>query len=93
MRHDEFKIWRKGANEKGMEFWMSQCKWRVTDVGKRTVAAINISAHDHPSWYIGPPYAVVEVVIDEDDMPVCFLTEEEDRENFEHEGWLSGVKA
>jgi hypothetical protein len=26
-------------------------------------------------------------------MPVCFLTEEEDRENFEHEGWLSGVKA
>ena len=31
---------------------------------------------DDPSWFIGPPYAVVEYVFDEYDMPGCSLDNE-----------------
>lgn len=30
---------------------------------------------DDPSWLNGPPYAVVEVVFDEDDLADCYRTE------------------
>jgi len=32
---------------------------------------------DDPRWLNGPPYAVVELVFDEDDLPGCYRTEEE----------------
>ena len=32
---------------------------------------------DDPSWLNGPPYAVAELVFDEDDLPGCFRTEAE----------------
>lgn len=34
---------------------------------------------DDPSWLNGPPYAVAEVVFDEDDLAVCYRTEAEMR--------------
>ena len=34
---------------------------------------------DDPSWLNGPPYAVAEVVFDEDDMAGCYRTEAEIR--------------
>lgn len=60
----------------GTEFSNSVGDWRVTDVGLRTIIAINISIHkDDPSWYNGPPYAVPEVVFDEDDLEGMEITD------------------
>jgi hypothetical protein len=85
-----FESWKIGA-----EFWMSGSRYRVTDVGSRTIAAICIDLpievvvagaagptrtemRDDPSWFNGPPYAVVEHVMDEDDLQVCYLEKPED---------------
>ena len=57
MRHEEFKI--------GMEFNVENARFRCTDIGTRTIIAINITDHDDLTWYNGPPYAVVEHVFDE----------------------------
>jgi hypothetical protein len=62
MKHSDFSI--------GMEFWMSDNRWRCTDIGTRTVIAINLDKDD-PSWYNGPPYAVAEAVLDENDIEAC----------------------
>jgi hypothetical protein len=60
MKHSDFKI--------GREFLTASGRWRCTDVGKRTIAAIKLD-HDHdPHWYNGPPYAVLEHVFDEYDI-------------------------
>jgi len=60
MKHSDFKIGREFLTETG--------RWRCTDVGTRTIAAIKLD-HDHdPSWYNGPPYAVLESVFDEYDI-------------------------
>ena len=49
----------------GIEFFCSDRKWRCTDVGTRIITAICISEHgDDPTWFNGPPYAVVESVFD-----------------------------
>src|ERR1700761_889303 len=58
----------------GLEFWMSGCRWHCTDVGSSLVLAIKLNYDDDPSWYDGPPYAVVEHAIDEDDIETCSLT-------------------
>lgn len=68
MKHEDFKI--------GLEFWMSGNKWRVTDIGTRTIIAIKLDQSD-PSWYNGPPYAVPESVLDEDDQPACAINSED----------------
>jgi len=62
VRHSDFRI--------GMEFLMSDARWRCTDIGKRTVIAIKLNAPD-VSWYNGPPYAVAECVLDEYDLDAC----------------------
>jgi hypothetical protein len=36
---------------------------------------------DNPSWLNGPPYAVDEIVFDENDLPACFGTEAESKED------------
>lgn len=64
MRHQDFSI--------GCEFYMGDKRWRCTDVGTRTVAAICLDKDD-VSWYAGPPYAVFEFVIDENDFGGCTL--------------------
>jgi len=42
---------------------------------------LELHLSDDPSWLVGPPYAVVERVFDEYDLPICVLTEE----GIEHE--------
>jgi hypothetical protein len=55
----------------GLEFiGPTGLKWRCTDIGTRTVAAINL-VHEDPAWYRGPPYIIREVVLDEKDMEAC----------------------
>lgn len=63
MRHPEFKI--------GMEFMMNGARWRCTDVGTRIIAAIKLDRADDTAWYNGPPYAVAEYCLDEDDFEAC----------------------
>jgi hypothetical protein len=60
MKHSHFKI--------GTEFLTETGRWRCTDVGKRTIAAIKLDHDDDPAWYNGPPYAVLEQVFDEYDL-------------------------
>ena len=55
----------------GCEFLTAAGRWRCTDIGKRTIAAIRLDHDDDPSWYAGPPYAVVETVFDEYDFEGC----------------------
>ncbi|HZC56280.1 MAG TPA: hypothetical protein VE396_09590 [Xanthobacteraceae bacterium] len=55
----------------GCEFLTASGRWRCTDVGKRTIAAIRLNHDDDPSWYNGPPYAVTETVFDEYDFEGC----------------------
>jgi hypothetical protein len=42
-------------------------RWKVTDIGTRTVIAIPIKE----GWMEGPPYAQAEIVFNEDDLTVC----------------------
>lgn len=64
MRHHDFVI--------GLEFYTAAGRWRCTDIGTRVVVAIRLDAPDD-SWYQGPPYAVAESVLDENDLAGCAL--------------------
>ncbi len=68
MDHSDFKI--------DMTFWMSGAQWRCTDVGTRTVCAIKIDDREDQSWFFGPPYAVDERCLDENDIEACTLENE-----------------
>jgi hypothetical protein len=63
MKHSDFYI--------GCEFLTGSGRWRCTDVGKRTIAAIRLDYDNDPSWYNGPPYAIVEDVFDEFSIEGC----------------------
>lgn len=83
MNHSDFTI--------GLEFHTCTGQvWRCTDVGTRTILAIEVYAPPIPfddgskkrfdkdeSWFVGPPYAVPEVVFDEIDIRAAYRTEEE----------------
>lgn len=63
VKHSDFRL--------GMEFEVSGLnRFRVTDLGTRVVVAICLTQHD-PSWFRGPPYAIPEMVFDENDFPAC----------------------
>jgi hypothetical protein len=62
----------------GLEFYTANRRWRCTDMGTRTIIAIALDAADE-SWYHGPPYAVSEVVFDEDDFAGMSVSAEEVR--------------
>ncbi len=64
MTKDDFQI--------GLEFYTATGKWRCTDIGTRSIAAIKLDKTDE-SWYNGPPYAVAESVFDEYDQDGCSL--------------------
>ncbi|SFV37513.1 hypothetical protein SAMN04488557_3201 [Hyphomicrobium facile] len=64
MDHSDFKI--------GATFWMSGAQWRCTDVGTRTVSAIKLDGRSE-DWFCGPPYAVAEYCLDENDIEGCSL--------------------
>jgi len=59
MNHSEFVI--------GTDFICDNHIWRVTDIGTRTIIAIQFLE----GWMNGPPYAVHEFVFDENDQPGC----------------------
>jgi hypothetical protein len=68
MRKEQFKI--------GNKFFTLAGIWRCTDIGTRTIAAIQIHDFSQPkqkdeSCFIGPPYAVEEYVFDENDFGGC----------------------
>jgi antitoxin ParD1/3/4 len=62
MEHADFHV--------GMEFLTATGRWRVTDIGIRTVIAIKLDQTD-PLNYNGPPYSIVESVFDEYDFGGC----------------------
>jgi antitoxin ParD1/3/4 len=62
MEHADFQI--------GMEFLTAAGRWRVTDIGTRTVIAIKLDQTD-PRNYNGPPFSIVEHVFDECDFGGC----------------------
>lgn len=69
MNHNAFLI--------GHSFFTATGTWRCTDVGTRTIAAIRIAGAGVPedsSWFDGPPYAVAEIVFDENDQMGCSET-------------------
>ena len=66
MEHGDFAI--------GKEFQTTTGVWRCTDIGTRTIIAIKVSGRDDQSWLNGPPYAVAEMVFDEDDLDGCWVT-------------------
>ena len=74
MKKSEFKI--------GEDFYTEAGKWRCTDVGTRTIAAIQLN-QDNPQNYNGPPYSIVEYVFDEYDLDGCSLDETEFEDNIE----------
>ena len=67
---------RSAVFEIGKEFFSRSGRWLCTDIGSRTVTVIKKDMPDD-RWYAGPPYAVAEVVFDEDDMGGCVATYEE----------------
>ena len=71
MKHSDFWI--------GREFFTEAGRWRCTDVGMRTIAAIRLDLDHDPSWYEGPPYGIIEHVFDEDEIEGCEPTPAERR--------------
>lgn len=66
MKHSDFFL--------GLEFLgPAGFRWRCTDLGQRTILAIQLDRED-PHWYEGPPYIAKEVVFDEQEIEHCHLT-------------------
>ncbi|MCF7221613.1 hypothetical protein [Marilutibacter chinensis] len=58
MRLDEFEI--------GLEFMTcTGQRWRCTDIGRRTILAIELLPDLDEAWFSGPPYALPEMCFDE----------------------------
>jgi hypothetical protein len=76
-------------------------QWRCTDIGTRTILAIEIKPDLGEAWFSGPPFAVLEEVFDESDMARAYRNLEEAIRNgvqatdrIEHPGFpLKVVKA
>jgi hypothetical protein len=68
LKHNEFRI--------GSTFKSGIRTWRCTDIGSRTIIAIALDHDEDTSWYNGPPYAIVECVFDEYDMPGCQIIDD-----------------
>ncbi|PNS09765.1 hypothetical protein [Solilutibacter silvestris] len=62
----------------GTEFKTSTWhRWRCTDVGRRTILAIELDPDLDEAWLAGPPYVVQEVVFDEIEMERAFRSTDE----------------
>ena len=64
MKKNDFKI--------GLEFYTVSDQWRCTDIGTRTICAIQLNQENLRN-YNGPPYSIPEVVFDEYDFAGCSL--------------------
>ncbi len=70
MKHADFAI--------GTEFEIcTGQRWRCTDVGLRSIVAIELQPELDEAWFRGPPYPVPEVVFDEYDIADAFRNPEE----------------
>lgn len=68
MKHEKFSI--------GCHFFNAKGKWRCTDVGTRTIVAIELDDHSPDvSWLYGPPYNTEEVVFNEEDLKGCHFAD------------------
>ena len=56
----------------GQDFYTSSGEWRCTDIGTRTICAIQLNQED-ASNYNGPPYSIPEYVFDENDLDGCSM--------------------
>jgi hypothetical protein len=63
MKHSDFFI--------GCEFLSGSGRWRCTDVGTRTIAAIRLNRDHDPTLYNGPPYLIAEELFDEYEIEEC----------------------
>ena len=61
MKHSDFKIGTVFNSCTGQ-------RWQCTDVGSRTILAIELKPELESSWFAGPPYPVVEMPFDEIDI-------------------------
>lgn len=67
-----------GDFEIGMEFRTNTGQhWRCTDIGRRTILAIEIDPDLDEAWLAGPPYGVPEVVFDEIEIERAYRSTEE----------------
>lgn len=67
MKHADFRA--------GIDFVTSTGqKWRCTDIGQRTITAIEIKGGLTQEWFQGPPYVLPEVVFDERDMAGAYTS-------------------
>jgi hypothetical protein len=82
MKHSDFHIDLEFMGTAG--FW-----WRCTDIGTRTITAIQLD-RDDPNWYRGPRYIAEEVVFDEHEIAACHLSDEEAIRAAIHEHETSG---
>lgn len=70
MKHENFNI--------GLVFMTSTGqRWRCTDVGERTILAIELKPELDEAWFVGPPYAMPEVSFDERDIAMAYRDETE----------------
>lgn len=70
MKHTNFTI--------GMIFYTcTGQRWCCTDVGQRTILAIELKPDLDENWFKGPPYAVTEIPFDEYDIRGAYRDEEE----------------
>ena len=70
MQHADFTI--------GTEF--ETCtgqRWRCTDIGRRTILAIELQPELDTAWFNGPPYSVEEIVFDEQDIARVFRCQDD----------------
>lgn len=82
MKHSEFYM--------GLEFMAGAgFRWRCTDVGTRTIVAIQLD-RDDSNWYQGPPYIAREAVFDEHEIARCHLTKSHAIAAAIHESKTSG---
>ena len=65
MKHSDFEIGKYFTTAEGTILW------KCTDIGTRTIVAIEIDVGADDDKYKGPPYSVVEVVFDTYDFPAC----------------------
>lgn len=70
MKHEEFEV--------GLEFMTcTGQRWRCTDVGQRTILAIELLPDLDKAWFDGPPYVLPEVCFDEIEMKRAYRSVDE----------------
>jgi hypothetical protein len=59
----------------GQPFFMYGRRFLCTDKGSRVLVGVEIDerVESDPSWLAGPPYALAEIVFDEDDLALVSI--------------------